>query len=97
MDKISSKTLFNLTFREIVSIISAVAAFLIIYMSLNIRISSIELEITKNQTDIIRLEQVIRENRDERIDQIQKLREENSDEHSKLLEGQNRIIDYLMK
>lgn len=95
--KITSKTLFGFTIKEISYFISILFIFFMFYLNIQTRILGIENRNIQFDKEIVDIKAEIERNKVERIKQIDDLRNENREEHKILLTGQQEILKILIQ
>jgi hypothetical protein len=94
---LNTSTKIGLTIGQVIAVIAIIISSLIAYGNFAVRISSIESRNIEIQKEIIQLKAEIDFNRNERMGQINDLRDENRAEHATISYKIDEIMKYLMK
>lgn len=93
---LTKTTRIGLTIGQAISGIFLLFSIFGIYLALIIRVNATELKMIQVEKDILDMRKAIIDNRDERVNQLKQLHDENESAHKALLDGQNKIYDYLL-
>jgi len=94
---LTTQTKIGLSIGQILSVIIILVAMFAAYGNFAVRLATIEQNNLQLRKDLITLGEKTESYRNERNDQIQQLRTENTIEHDKLMGKTDKIYDYLLK